>query len=312
MIQPTDSFEEIDSAVVRFAGDSGDGMQTVGERFTDSSAFAGNDIATLPDFPAEIRAPAGTLAGVSGFQLQFGNTKILTPGDEPDALVAMNPAALKSNIGDLPEGGMLVVNIDSFKSMNLKKAGYESNPLDDEEFRKKYHLIQLDLTGLTKEALKESPLKPSDKVRCKNFFALGFMYYVYGRPLEPTLKFFEQKWGKRLPDLAEANSKVLKAGFNLGDTMETARNRYQVSKAPVQPGVYRKISGNEALVYGLVTASKKANRELLYSGYPITPASPVLEGLSQLKNFGVKCVQAEDEIAAMGVALGASFAGDLT
>jgi 2-oxoglutarate ferredoxin oxidoreductase subunit alpha len=312
MIQPTDSFEEIDSAVVRFAGDSGDGMQTVGERFTDSSAFAGNDIATLPDFPAEIRAPAGTLAGVSGFQLQFGNTKILTPGDEPDALVAMNPAALKSNIGDLPEGGMLVVNIDSFKSMNLKKAGYESNPLDDEEFRKKYHLIELDLTGLTKEALKESPLKPSDKVRCKNFFALGFMYYVYGRPLEPTLKFFEQKWGKRLPDLAEANSKVLKAGFNLGDTMETARNRYQVSKAPVQPGVYRKISGNEALVYGLVTASKKANRELLYSGYPITPASPVLEGLSQLKNFGVKCVQAEDEIAAMGVALGASFAGDLT
>ena len=272
----------------------------------------GNDIATLPDFPAEIRAPAGTLAGVSGFQLQFGNTKILTPGDEPDALVAMNPAALKSNIGDLPEGGMLVVNIDSFKSMNLKKAGYESNPLDDEDFRKKYHLIELDLTGLTKEALKESPLKPSDKVRCKNFFALGFMYYVYGRPLEPTLKFFEQKWGKRLPDLAEANSKVLKAGFNLGDTMETARNRYQVSKAPVQAGVYRKISGNEALVYGLVTASRKANRELLYSGYPITPASPVLEGLSQLKNFGIKCVQAEDEIAAMGVALGASFAGDLT
>ncbi len=259
-----------------------------------------------------LRAPAGTLAGVSGFQLQFGNTKILTPGDEPDALVAMNPAALKSNIGDLPEGGMLVVNIDSFKSMNLKKAGYESNPLDDEDFRKKYHLIELDLTGLTKEALKESPLKPSDKVRCKNFFALGFMYYVYGRPLEPTLKFFEQKWGKRLPDLAEANSKVLKAGFNLGDTMETARNRYQVSKAPVQAGVYRKISGNEALVYGLVTASRKANRELLYSGYPITPASPVLEGLSQLKNFGIKCVQAEDEIAAMGVALGASFAGDLT
>jgi 2-oxoglutarate ferredoxin oxidoreductase subunit alpha len=312
MIKPSDSFEEIDSAVVRFAGDSGDGMQTVGERFTDSSAFAGNDIATLPDFPAEIRAPAGTLAGVSGFQLQFGNRKILTPGDEPDALVAMNPAALKSNIGDLPEGGMLVVNIDSFKSMNLKKAGYENNPLEDDEFRKKYHLVELDLTGLTKEALTESPLKPSDKVRCKNFFALGFMYYVYGRPLEPTLSFFEQKWGKKLPDLAEANSKVLKAGFNLGDTMETARNRYQVSKAPVQSGVYRKISGNEALVYGLVAASEKANRDLLYSGYPITPASPVLEGLSHLKKFGVKCVQAEDEIAAMGVALGASFAGDLT
>ena len=312
MTQQTDSFEEIESAVVRFAGDSGDGMQTVGERFTDSSAFAGNDIATLPDFPAEIRAPAGTLAGVSGFQLQFGSREILTPGDMPDALVAMNPAALKTNIDDLPEGGMLVVNVDSFKKMNLAKAGYESNPLEDEEFRKKYHLVELDLTNLTKEALAESPLKPSDKTRCKNFFALGFMYFVYGRPLEPTLKFFDAKWGKKLPEVAEANSLVLKAGYNLGDTLETARNRYQVSKAASSPGVYRKISGNEALVYGLVVAAKKANRELLYSGYPITPASPVLEGLSQLKKYGVKCVQAEDEIAAMGVALGASFAGDLS
>ena len=312
MTQQTDSFEEIESAVVRFAGDSGDGMQTVGERFTDSSAFAGNDIATLPDFPAEIRAPAGTLAGVSGFQLQFGSREILTPGDMPDALVAMNPAALKTNIDDLPEGGMLVVNVDSFKKMNLAKAGYESNPLEDEEFRKKYHLVELDLTNLTKEALAESPLKPSDKTRCKNFFALGFMYFVYGRPLEPTLKFFDAKWGKKLPEVAEANSLVLKAGYNLGDTLETARNRYQVSKAASSPGVYRKISGNEAMVYGLVVAAKKANRELLYSGYPITPASPVLEGLSQLKKYGVKCVQAEDEIAAMGVALGASFAGDLS
>ena len=312
MSPSTDSFEEIESAVVRFAGDSGDGMQTVGERFTDSSAFAGNDIATLPDFPAEIRAPAGTLAGVSGFQLQFGSRKILTPGDEPDALVAMNPAALKANIDDLPEGGMLVVNIDSFKKMNLAKAGYETSPLEDEEFRKKYHLVELDLTSLTKEALKESPLKPSDKARCKNFFALGFMYYVYGRPLEPTLKFFSDKWGKKLPELSEANSTALKAGFNLGDTMETARNRYQVSKAPVQAGVYRKISGNEALVYGLVAGAKQANRELLYAGYPITPASPILEGLSALKKFGVKTLQAEDEIAAMGMAIGASFAGDLS
>ena len=312
MSPSTDSFEEIESAVVRFAGDSGDGMQTVGERFTDSSAFAGNDIATLPDFPAEIRAPAGTLAGVSGFQLQFGSRKILTPGDEPDALVAMNPAALKANIDDLPEGGMLVVNIDSFKKMNLAKAGYEISPLEDEEFRKKYHLVELDLTSLTKEALKDSPLKPSDKARCKNFFALGFMYYVYGRPLEPTLKFFSDKWGKKLPELSEANSTALKAGFNLGDTMETARNRYQVSKAPVQAGVYRKISGNEALVYGLVSGAKQANRELLYAGYPITPASPILEGLSALKKFGVKTLQAEDEIAAMGMAIGASFAGDLS
>ena len=311
MSPSTDSFEEIESAVVRFAGDSGDGMQTVGERFTDSSAFAGNDIATLPDFPAEIRAPAGTLAGVSGFQLQFGSRKILTPGDEPDALVAMNPAALKTNIDDLPEGGMLVVNIDSFKKMNLAKAGYDSNPLENEDFRKKYHLVELDLTSLTKDALKDSPLKPSDKARCKNFFALGFMYYVYGRPLEPTLKFFDDKWSKRLPELAEANSIALKAGFNLGDTMETARNRYQVSKAPVNPGLYHKISGNEALVYGLVAGAEKSKRELLYAGYPITPASPILEGLSALKKYGVKTLQAEDEISAMGMAIGASFAGDL-
>ena len=312
MTQASDSFEEIESAVVRFAGDSGDGMQTIGERFTDSSAFAGNDIATLPDFPAEIRAPAGTLAGVSGYQLQFGSRTILTPGDEPDALVAMNPAALKANIGDLPEGGLLVVNVDSFKKMNLKKAGYESNPLEDEDFRKKFQLIELDLTTLTKEALSESPLKPSDKARCKNFFALGFMCYVYGRPLEPTLNFFQQKWGKKLPEVADANSTALKAGNNLGDTMETARNRYQLAKAVVKPGVYRKISGNEATVYGLVAGAQCANRELLYSGYPITPASPVLEGLSALKKFGVKTVQAEDEIAAMGVAIGASFAGDLS
>ena len=311
MIQTKDNFKEIDSAVVRFAGDSGDGMQTVGERFTDSSAFAGNDIATLPDFPAEIRAPTGTLAGVSGFQIQFGSRSILTPGDAPDALVAMNPAALKANIDDLLPGGMLVVNRETFKKMNLTKAGYDDNPLDDEEFRKNYDIVEINLTELTKTALSGSPLKPSDKARCKNFFALGFMYYVYGRPLEPTLKFFQDKWGKRLPDLAEANTLVLKAGYNLGDTMETARNRYQVAKAPVEAGVYRKISGNEALVYGFVAAAKQAKRELLYAGYPITPASPVLEGLSALKRFGVKTVQAEDEIAAMGVALGASFAGDL-
>lgn len=312
MIQAKENFEEIESAVVRFAGDSGDGMQTVGERFTDSSAFAGNDIATLPDFPAEIRAPAGTLAGVSGFQIQFGSRRILTPGDAPDALVAMNPAALKANVDDLPPGGMLVVNSDSFKKMNLSKAGYESNPLEEEALREKYDLVEIDLTGLTKEALADSPLKPSEKTRCKNFFALGFMYFVYGRPLEPTLKFFADKWGKRLPDVAEANSLALKAGYHLGDTMETARNRYQIAKAPVDAGVYRKISGNEALVYGLVAAAERSGRELLYAGYPITPASPVLEGLSALKRFGVKTVQAEDEIAAMGVALGASFAGDLT
>ena len=312
MIQAKDNLEEIDSAVVRFAGDSGDGMQTVGERFTDSSALAGNDIATLPDFPAEIRAPAGTLAGVSGFQIQFGSREILTPGDAPDALVAMNPAALKANLDDLPSGGMLVVNKDSFKKANLAKAGYETNPLEDPALREKYDLVEIDLTGLTKEALAESPLKPSDKARCKNFFALGFMYFVYGRPLESTISFFEEKWGKRLPEVAKANTLALKAGYNLGDTMESARNRYQISKAAVAPGVYRKISGNEAIVLGLVSAAKRADMDLLYAGYPITPASPVLEGLSALKQHGVKTVQAEDEIAAMGVALGASFAGNLS
>ena len=312
MIQVKDNLEEIDSAVVRFAGDSGDGMQTVGERFTDSSALAGNDIATLPDFPAEIRAPAGTLAGVSGYQIQFGSREILTPGDAPDALVAMNPAALKANLDDLPSGGMLVVNLDSFKKANLAKAGYETNPLEDPALREKYDLVEIDLTGLTKEALAESPLKPSEKARCKNFFALGFMYFVYGRPLESTISFFEEKWGKRLPEVAKANTLALKAGYNLGDTMESARNRYQVSKAAVAPGVYRKISGNEAIVLGLVSAAKRADMELLYAGYPITPASPVLEGLSALKQHGVKTVQAEDEIAAMGVALGASFAGNLS
>ena len=311
MIKAKGNFKEIESAVVRFAGDSGDGMQTVGERFTDTSAFAGNDIATLPDFPAEIRAPAGTLAGVSGFQIQFGSRQILTPGDAPDALVAMNPAALKSNLSDLVPGGMLVVNSDAFKRANLAKAGYEGNPLDDEDLRNKYNLIEIDLTNLTKEALADCDLKPSEKTRCKNFLALGFMYFVYDRTLETTLKFFQDKWGKRLPVVAEANSLALKAGYNLGETMEVARNRYQIAKAPADAGRYRKISGNEALVYGLTVAGNKSKRGLLYAGYPITPASPVLEGLSTLKRFGVKTVQAEDEIAAMGIALGASFTGKL-
>jgi 2-oxoglutarate/2-oxoacid ferredoxin oxidoreductase subunit alpha len=311
MIQSKGIFQEIDAAVIRFVGDSGDGMQTVGERFTDASAFAGNDIATLPDFPAEIRAPAGTLAGVSGFQIQFGSRKILTPGDAPDALVAMNPAALKANLDDLVPGGMLVVNSDAFKKANLAKAGYESNPLEDEDIRSKYNLIEIDLTNLTKDALADIPLKPSEKTRCKNFLALGFMYFVYDRKLDTTLNFLDDKWGKRLPIVAEANSLALKAGYNLGETLEQARNRYQIAKAPVEAGHYRKISGNEALVYGLAVAGHKSKRGLLYSGYPITPASPVLEGLSSLKRFGVKTVQAEDEIAAMGIALGASFTGKL-
>lgn len=311
MIQAKINLQEVEVAVVRFAGDSGDGMQTVGEQFTNSSAFAGNDTSTLPDFPAEIRAPAGSLAGVSGFQLKFGSRKIHTPGDKPDALVAMNPAALKANLADLVDGGMLVVNVDTFKTSNLAKVGYDSNPLEGDELRQKYNLIELNITNLTKEALSESPLKSADKLRCKNFLALGFMYYVYNRPLEPTIRFLEKKWGKRLPAVAEANVKVLKAGYYLGETMEQARNRYQVSRAPMDPGNYRRVNGNQSLVYGLLVGGKKAKREILYAGYPITPASPILEGFAQLKNHGVKTVQAEDEIAAMGIALGASFTGDL-
>jgi len=306
-----DQFTECQSVVIRFAGDSGDGIQTVGEQFTDSSAFAGNDISTLPDFPAEIRAPAGTLAGVSGFQIQFGSTDILTPGDAPDALVAMNPAALKANLHDLVPEGLLVVNTDAFQESNLEKAGYEANPLDDPELEKKYQLLKINITELTKAALEESPLTPNNKARCKNFFALGFMYFVYDRPMEATERFIDRKFGAKNVELGEACKKVLQAGHNFGLTTEIARNRYQVAKAVAEPGKYRKISGNQALVLGLVAASQVAQRPLFYAGYPITPASPILEGLAALKHFNVKTVQAEDEIAAAGMALGASFAGQL-
>lgn len=303
-------FVETVRAVVRFAGDSGDGMQTVGEQFTDSSALYGNDIRTFPDFPAEIRAPAGTLPGVSGFQIQFGSEPVLTPGDAPDALVAMNPAALKTNLSDLIPTGMLVVNEDAFSEDNLKLAGYESNPLEDENLIQSYQLIRIPMTELTKQALADSPLKPSQRVRCKNFFALGFMFWTYDRPIEHTIKWIEKKWAGKT-EIIEANVKVLKAGYYFGDTCEVARNRYSVNKAIVEPGRYRKISGNEAIVLGLIAASKACGRELLFSGYPITPASSILEGIARHKNFGVKTVQAEDEIASAGIALGASFTGAL-
>ncbi len=311
MTAPSVQFEEKEAIVVRFAGDSGDGMQTVGEQFTDSSAFAGNDLATLPDFPAEIRAPAGTLPGVSGFQIQFGSRKINTPGDAPDALVAMNPAALKVNLDELVSGGLLIVNTDAFKKSNLIKAGYEDDPLEDESLGDKYNLVKINITEMTKEALTESPLKPNEKARCKNFFALGFTYWVYDRPIETTINFLNAKWGKRLPEVAEANIKALKAGYYLGETTELAQNRYQVSRAETEPGTYRKINGNTALVYGLISGAQSASRELVFSGYPITPASSILEELAAQKHFGIKTVQAEDEIAAIGMALGASFAGRL-
>jgi 2-oxoglutarate ferredoxin oxidoreductase subunit alpha len=311
MTQNTPGFEERQSVVVRFAGDSGDGMQTVGERFTDSSVVVPNAIATFPDFPAEIRAPAGTIPGVSAFQVHFGSREILTPGDEPDALVAMNPAALQVHLDDLTQGGLLVVNTGAFTGSNLEMAGYESNPLDDPDMAHRYEIVPIDITELTKETLKDSPLKARDRLRCKNFFALGFTYWVYGRPLEPTIKFVEGKWAKKLPDVAEANVQVLKAGYFFGETSEIHRNRYSVTKAAVRAGTYRKISGNEALVLGFVAAARQAGKDLVYSGYPITPASSILEMVSTYKHFGIKSVQAEDEIAAIGVALGASFAGSL-
>lgn len=305
-------FKELESVVIRFAGDSGDGMQTIGEQFTDSSAFAGNDISTLPDFPAEIRAPAGTLPGVSGFQIQFGSKEILTPGDAPDALVAMNPAALKTNLDELVPGGLLIMNAAAFNAANLEMAGYATNPLDDQELEVKYDVIKIDINKFTLDALQDiDTLKSKEKLRCKNFFALGFMYWVYDRPLDPTIEFLNKKWAKRLPHVAEANIKVLKAGYFFGETTETSRNRYRIEKAEVEAGLYRKIAGNEALVYGLMVGAEKCQRPLLYSGYPITPASSILETISRQKNFGVKTVQAEDEIAAIGVAIGASFAGSL-
>jgi 2-oxoglutarate/2-oxoacid ferredoxin oxidoreductase subunit alpha len=311
MIETARGLREMKSVVIRFAGDSGDGMQVVGERFTDTSVMVPNAIATFPDFPAEIRAPVGTIAGVSAFQVHFGSERILTPGDEPDALVAMNPAALAVHLPDLAKGGLLVVNTAAFTDDNLKMANFATNPLDDPELRRNYEVIAIDITGLTVESLKESALTHRDRLRCKNFFALGFMYWVYSRPIEPTIDYINSKWAAKLPDVADANIRVLKAGYFLGETTETQRNRYHVARAAVAPGTYRKVSGNEAIVLGLIAGARRAGRELFYSGYPITPASSILEMLASYKHFGVRTVQAEDEIAAIGVAIGASYAGHI-
>ena len=309
MSQTSRGFREMESVVVRFAGDSGDGMQIVGERFTDTSVMMPNAIATFPDYPAEIRAPIGTRAGVSAFQVHFGRKEVLTAGDEPDALVAMNPAALGVHVDDLADGGLLVVNTGAFTPENLKLAGYDKNPLDDPALATRYDLVAVDISQMTEQALEDSPLSLRDKLRCKNFFALGFMYWVYSRLLDPTVEFIEKKWGESKPDLAAANIKVLKAGYFLGETTETTRNRYMVARADIKPGTYRKITGNEAAAIGLLAGALKAKRQLLFSGYPITPASGILETLASLKHFDVRTVQAEDEIAAIGVALGASYVG---
>ncbi|HEX4591473.1 MAG TPA: 2-oxoacid:acceptor oxidoreductase family protein, partial [Gemmataceae bacterium] len=299
--------QELESVTIRFCGDSGDGMQLAGTQFTNASAILGNDVSTLPDFPAEIRAPAGTLAGVSGFQVCFSSHDIYTPGDKLDCLVAMNPAALKTNLRDLQSGGILVVNTDAFNNQDLTKAGYKANPLEDGSLGG-YRLIRVPITTLNREAVAAARLSTRDADRCRNLFALGLVYWLYERSLDPTLNWLKSKFGKK-PDVFKANSSTLKAGYNYGETTELLPVHYRVPKAKLPPGTYRKITGNEAVAYGLVAATHLAGAELLYASYPITPASDILHSLSDLKRFGVKTIQAEDEIAAMGMAIGAAFGG---
>jgi 2-oxoglutarate/2-oxoacid ferredoxin oxidoreductase subunit alpha len=302
--------EQLSTVIVRFAGDSGDGMQLTGSQFTSETALLGNDISTLPDFPAEIRAPAGSLPGVSGFQLHFADHDILTPGDAPNVLVAMNPAALKTNLGDLPNGGTLIVNADAFNERNLQKAGYATNPLEDGSLDE-YQLHAVPLTTLTIGALKEvEGVTPREAERAKNMFALGLMSWLYGRPTDSTESFIATKFAKR-PEIAEANLKALRAGYAFGETTETFAVTYEVKPAKLAPGTYRNITGNQALSYGLIAASQLSKLPLFLGAYPITPASAILEELAGYKHFGVRTFQAEDEIAAAGAAVGAAFGGAL-
>jgi 2-oxoglutarate ferredoxin oxidoreductase subunit alpha len=298
----------LEHVIIRFAGDSGDGMQLTGTEFTKAAAVAGNDISTFPDFPAEIRAPAGSLAGVSGFQLHFSSSEIYTPGDAPDVLVAMNPAALRANLADLIENGILIVNTGTFTPPNLKKAGYESNPLDEESLRQKYRVHGIDISKLTNGALDETDLTTKEKARCKNFFALGLMFWAYSR--DPASE-IAQITGKFTKDarLGDANVRAFKAGYHYGETAEMFQDVYRVEQARFDPGTYRNITGNEAIALGLVTGAHLADKPLFYSGYPITPASSVLHYLSQYKNHGVTTFQAEDEIAGIGAAIGAAYGG---
>jgi 2-oxoglutarate ferredoxin oxidoreductase subunit alpha len=299
--------KELEQVTIRFAGDSGDGMQLAGSQFTNTSAIVGNDVATLPDFPAEIRAPAGSLPGVSGFQIHFAGHDIYTPGDQPDVLVAMNPAALKTNLRDLVPGGLIIVNTDEFNETNLKKAGYETNPLEDRSLAG-YQVVKVPITRLNAEALKDSGLSAQQIDRSKNFFALGLMYWLYDRPLEPTMRWIDEKFAKN-PQVAEANKRTLKAGYHFGETAELFTVHFRVPPAHLPPGRYRNITGNEATALGFLTASKLADRPLFYGSYPITPASDILHELARFKNFGVRTFQAEDEIAAIGAAIGAAYGG---
>ncbi len=302
--------EEVETVTIRFAGDSGDGMQLTGTQFTNTSAVVGHDISTLPDFPAEIRAPAGSLPVVSGFQLNFSSQDIKTPGDQPNVLVAMNPAALKVNLSDLEEGGTIIVNTDGFTAENLKYANYASNPLDDNSLAG-YRVHKLPISTLNMNALKGNvELSRKEIDRSKNFFALGVLYWLYDRPMETTLSWIHAKFGKS-PELAKANEIALKTGYNFADTTEVFTTHYTVKKAKIAPGKYRKMTGNEATAMGFIAASQLSGRPLFYGSYPITPASDILHELSRHKSFGVKTFQAEDEIAAVCAAIGASFAGQI-
>jgi 2-oxoglutarate/2-oxoacid ferredoxin oxidoreductase subunit alpha len=303
--------EQLSQVIVRFAGDSGDGMQLTGAQFTTETALLGNDLSTLPDFPAEIRAPAGSLPGVSGFQVHFADHDILTPGDQPNVLVAMNPAALKTNIKDLPKGGTLIVNSDAFNDRNLQKAAYATNPLEDGSLDE-FQLHSVPLTTLTVGALKGiEGVTPREAERSKNMFALGLMSWLYGRSIDASIDFLETKFGKRRPEIAAANIKALQAGYAFGETTETFAVTYEIKPAEMKPGTYRNITGNQALSYGLIAASKLSGLPLFLGAYPITPASAILEELAGYKNFGVRTFQAEDEIAAAGAAVGAAFGGAL-
>jgi 2-oxoglutarate ferredoxin oxidoreductase subunit alpha len=303
------SVQELERVTIRFAGDSGDGMQLTGTQFTRTAAAFGNDVSTMPDYPAEIRAPAGSLPGVSGFQISFSSSDIYTPGDEPDVLVAMNPAALKTNIGDLPAGGALIVNSDAFSPSNLKKAGYETNPLTDGSL-KQYTVFEVPISTLNTRALEGLDMTSKQVDLTKNFFALGLMFWLYERSMDPTLKWIDQRFSAK-PVIAESNKRALKAGYAFGETTEMFHSTYRVAPAKLEPGTYRNITGNEATALGFVTAARLAKRELVYGSYPITPASDILHALAGYKNFGVKTFQAEDEIAAIGAAIGASYGGAL-
>ena len=305
----TKQVQQLDRVIIRFAGDSGDGMQLAGDRFTQETAAFGNDLSTLPNFPAEIRAPAGTLPGVSSFQLHFADHDILTPGDAPDVLVAMNPAALKANLGDVPRGADIIANTDEFTKRNLARVGYQASPLDDGSLDG-YNVHAVPITSMTVKALEEFDISRKEAERAKNMFALGLLSWLYNRPPEGTLKFLESKFAAK-PEIMKANIAAFRAGWNYGETTEAFSVQYEVKPATVQPGTYRNITGNTALSYGLVAASRRSGLPLFLGSYPITPASDILHELSKLKRFGVRTFQAEDEIGGVGAALGASFGGAL-